>query len=308
MGKKRSAAELKEEGTALGAQIDVARKRPVNFALLMGKEGLVLETDLKRNCEVLWRNAKKAGGGSKGAMGTMSVSGRVIELTCVDDSAPSHLPKLAKKWLTERGQPYKVTMITPSGSVGDEHDEDEEKQVANVDSGLMTDAMEEQGASVPGSDVMEGEEEEIQMRPAPESQSELNTQSTEGPDGDAPEGPAGPLIDAPVKIGNEPAKRELTAEFGQVRKDLLKSIAKAEDPAREAIQQQIAQFGELVKSNDLTGAERLMDELSLAQETVTESQRTRARERVSQIATMVGDIEAELDALEAELNKQEAAQ
>ncbi len=305
MAKKKSAAELKEEGTALGTQIAVARKRPVNFALLMGKEGLVLETDLKKNCEVLWRNAKKVGGGSKGAMGTMSVSGKVIELTCVDDSAPSHLPKLAKKWLTERGQPYKVIMNTPSGSVGDEDDdEEEETQAAGADRKRMTDATEEEGVSVPGSDVMEGEEEEIQTRPSPE----MNTQVTEGPDGDAPEGPVDPQSDGPVRIGKEPAKRDLTTEFGQVRKDLLKSIAKVEAPAREAIQQQIAQFGELMKSNDFTGAERLMDDLSVAQETVTESQRTRARDSVSQIATMVGDIEAELDALEAEMSKQEVTQ
>ncbi|MEM1429105.1 MAG: hypothetical protein AAGG09_06585 [Pseudomonadota bacterium] len=126
MAKKRSAAELKEEAAAVGAQLATARKKPVNFALLMAKEGIVLETDMKKSSDVLWRTAKKQkGGGSKGAQGTMKVNGKVIELTCPDDSAPTQLPKLAKKHLSELGHPYKVILITPSGQIGGE-DEDEE--------------------------------------------------------------------------------------------------------------------------------------------------------------------------------------
>lgn len=123
MAAKKSAAELKEEGAALGQQIAIARKRPVNFALLMGKEGLVLETDLRKAPDILWRTAKKVSGGSKGAKGQMTVNGKVITLTCGDDDAPAHLPKLAVKFLRDRGQPYKVRMVTPSGEFSDGEDD-----------------------------------------------------------------------------------------------------------------------------------------------------------------------------------------
>ncbi|MEM1428252.1 MAG: hypothetical protein AAGG09_02230 [Pseudomonadota bacterium] len=149
MAKKKSAAELKQEGVALGEQIAQARKKVVNFALSMGKEGLVLETDLKKSPDVLWRAAKKLGG-PKGAQGQMKVTGKVIELTCVDDSAPTQLPKLAKKFLNERGQPYKVVMITPSGQIGDGDDE-EEGETATAEAGTMEEAPppEEEGTTAP---------------------------------------------------------------------------------------------------------------------------------------------------------------
>lgn len=127
MAKKKSPAELKEEGVALGEKIAQARKKPYKFALSIGKEGLILETDLKKSPDILWRNAKKAGGGPKGAMGMMSVKGKIIELTCEDDSAPQNLPKMAKKFFAERGQPYKFVIITPAGELSDDEDEDEEE-------------------------------------------------------------------------------------------------------------------------------------------------------------------------------------
>ncbi len=130
MAKKKSPAELKEEGIALGEKINAARKKPYNFALSMGKDSLVLETHLNKTPDVLWRTAKKNGGGPKGAMGTMSVKGKIIELTCVDDSAPGSLSKLAKKFFAERGQPYKVVLITPSGEMKDDADEDEAPKAA----------------------------------------------------------------------------------------------------------------------------------------------------------------------------------
>lgn len=123
MAARKSAAELKEEGAALGQQIAIARKKPVNFALLMGKDSLVLETDIRKGPDILWRMAKKVSGGSKGARGQMTVNGKVITLTCPDDEAPAHLPKLAVKFFRERGQPYKVVMVTPSGEFSDGEDD-----------------------------------------------------------------------------------------------------------------------------------------------------------------------------------------
>lgn len=130
MAKKKSPSELKEEGVVLGEKIAAARKKPYKFALSIGKDGLVLETDLKKSPDILWRNAKKAGGGPKGAMGMMSVKGKIIELTCEDDSAPQNLPKMAKKFFAERGQPYKFVIKTPAGELSDDDDEEEELQMA----------------------------------------------------------------------------------------------------------------------------------------------------------------------------------
>ncbi|MGB5560211.1 MAG: hypothetical protein WBN04_19630 [Paracoccaceae bacterium] len=132
MAKKKSPAELKEEGVALGEQIAQARKKPYKFALSIGKDGLVLETDLKKSPDILWRNAKKNGGGPKGAMGMISVKGKTVELTCEDDSAPRNLPKMAKKFFSERGQPYKFVIITPSGELSDEDDDDDEEELQLV--------------------------------------------------------------------------------------------------------------------------------------------------------------------------------
>ncbi|MEM6828059.1 MAG: hypothetical protein AAF553_08955 [Pseudomonadota bacterium] len=168
MAKKKSSAELKEEGIALGEQITLARKRTVNFALLMSKEGLVLQTDVKKGPDILWRNAKKMGGGPKGAMGTMAVKGKVIELNCLDDSAPNQLPKLAKKWLAERGQAYKVIMITPSGEIGDEEgDEALEDEVMAEDAGgagagADGDRTEQDAAAAPEPEIANADAEETE--------------------------------------------------------------------------------------------------------------------------------------------------
>ncbi len=174
MAKKKSPAELKEEGVALGEKIAQARKKPYKFALSIGKEGLVLETDLKKSPDILWRNAKKAGGGPKGAMGMMSVKGKIIELDCTDDSAPQNLPKLAKKFFAERGQPYKFVIKTPAGELSDDDNEEEEEL---------------QMASPP-----EEEEEELQMAVPPR--------------GDAPP----PEETAPPSASDEDAVDEETRE------------------------------------------------------------------------------------------------
>lgn len=121
---KKSAADLKAEGAELSTLIASVRKRPHNFALLIGKDGLVLEAHPKKSPDIMRRQAKANGGGPKGAVGQMSLSGKVLTLTCQDDSAPKTLPKLAKKHFSERGLAYKVLLETPSGVVSDDDEED----------------------------------------------------------------------------------------------------------------------------------------------------------------------------------------
>ena len=119
MASKKTAAELKQEAAALSDQFANARKKPLNFAWLIGKEGLVLETDLKKSPDVLWRTARKNGGGSKGAQGQISVTGKTIRLICDSDEAPTQLPKLVRRFLSERGLAYSIVLITPSGEFAD---------------------------------------------------------------------------------------------------------------------------------------------------------------------------------------------
>lgn len=128
MASKRTSAELKQEAAALSDQLAGARNKLLNFALLIGKDGLFLETDLKKSPEVLWRAARKNGGGPKGAQGQISVTGKSIQLTCDSDEAPAQLPKLVKRFLSERGLAYSIVLITPSGQFTDG-----EEQAANDD-------------------------------------------------------------------------------------------------------------------------------------------------------------------------------
>ncbi len=125
MAKKKSPAELKQEGAALATLIATARKRDHNFALLIGKEGIVLEADPKKSADVMRRLAKAGGGGAKGAQGVMRVVGKVVEFHCSEEDPPRALRKLAQQHFRERSQQYKIMILTPSGAeTGDDDDAD----------------------------------------------------------------------------------------------------------------------------------------------------------------------------------------
>ncbi|MEM1428883.1 MAG: hypothetical protein AAGG09_05450 [Pseudomonadota bacterium] len=129
---KKSPAELKAEGAELGTLIAAVRKRPHNFALLIGKEGLVLEAHPKKGADLMRRAAKAKGAGPKGAAGTMTLSGKVISLHCEDENFPGSLPKLAKKHFSERGLAYKVVVVLPDGGELSDGEEDEAEDNAEV--------------------------------------------------------------------------------------------------------------------------------------------------------------------------------
>jgi len=133
---KKSSAELKAEGAELSALVATARRRPMNFALLIGKEGIFLEAHPTKAPDVMRRQAKANGGGPKGAQGVMAVSGKLIELTCETDDVPRNLGKLAKRHLAERGIAFKVVLILPGG----ERLEDEEDGEASSDGGMETES------------------------------------------------------------------------------------------------------------------------------------------------------------------------
>lgn len=117
-------ADLKEEGKALGGIIANARKAELNFALLMGKAGLVLEADRRRPAETLKRTAKSNGGGAKGVWGTMRVEANRVILTC-EEEPPGGFKSVAKKHFAERGFPIQVVMHLKGAEPSDEEDDGE---------------------------------------------------------------------------------------------------------------------------------------------------------------------------------------
>ncbi|MFK7836337.1 MAG: hypothetical protein AB8B60_08970 [Sulfitobacter sp.] len=120
MAKKPSPAELKTQGVELGKTLAAIRKAEHNFAMQIGKEGIVFMADKKKPADALWRIAKKEGGSSKGAKGTCTMKGKNLVIDCDEpDKMPSSLPRLAKVYFAERGQPAKVVLV------GEEEEEDE---------------------------------------------------------------------------------------------------------------------------------------------------------------------------------------
>lgn len=119
-------ADASGEEVDLKTVFKTARRRPLNFALLVGKDGLVLETHLKRPPEALRRAAKQKGGGHKGAVGQMAVNGQIVELRCVNENVPRNLPKLARKHFTAQGFKFRFSVVLPGGEVIGDAEEGEE--------------------------------------------------------------------------------------------------------------------------------------------------------------------------------------
>lgn len=170
MAKKKSPAELKAEGEELAAKLASARKKEYNFALMISKDGMVFETDLKKGPDILWRNGRKAGGTAKGAKGKVRVKGKVVELYCNPDDVPGSLTQVAKKFFAERGQPYKFVIVPPSEAEAASTDTEEEEVQASA--GRRGPAEEETASTAQQeqteeaveavAEAMEEEEEEIQ--------------------------------------------------------------------------------------------------------------------------------------------------
>ncbi len=119
---KKTKAELVQEGKELNSVLTAIRKKPHNFALLVGKDGLILETDLKKSPEGLRTKAKKAGGGAKGAVGEITATGKDITLKLAEgENPPGTLARMFKTHLRERGIAANVTLLDSAGTaVGEE--------------------------------------------------------------------------------------------------------------------------------------------------------------------------------------------
>ena len=150
---RKSAAELKQEAAALNDVIAQGRKKALNFALIMGKDGCALEAHPTKGADVMFRQAKAAAGGTRGTQGVMNVSGKVIEFTCESDDFPSSLPKAFKRHMKERGLAFKVAMILPGGeTLTDGDDDDEDAAVGAPDDGAP-DTVADDGEAAPDTAV-----------------------------------------------------------------------------------------------------------------------------------------------------------
>ena len=131
---KPDKAKLKEEGAALKELVKSARKKILNFALLQGPDGMVLETHVRKPTGTLRKLAKANGGGTKGTMGQLRVEGKQLILK-VEDEPPGTFPKLLKVHFSTRGLAMKVIFELPGGGIMDdgEPSEDSDSAVARGD-------------------------------------------------------------------------------------------------------------------------------------------------------------------------------
>lgn len=141
-------AEQIEEMKSL---IGVARKRPLNFGLCIGKqpEGTVLEMHRVKNPETLGLLAKKSGETGKIAVGTLAVKGKIVTLSCAEDP-PAGLAKRTKQFLKFFDLKMNVRVADTEGTVLDEDVDDdggpEEADAAAVDMATADGATEDGAA------------------------------------------------------------------------------------------------------------------------------------------------------------------
>ena len=284
MAKKKSPAELKQEGVELAAQIAAVRKKPHNFALLMGKDGLFFETHLKKSPEILWRTAKKAGGGPKGVMGTVTAKGKIIEMNCLADGAPSSLPKLAKKHFAERGQPFKFILNMPGGTLSDGEDgeapgEDLEprrkaliaefkklapdlKLVLDASDPETKKAMTAQAAEftkqVKGEDLDRAEA-LLKELTAKSEEMKNKPRRDAGPSVPPPQGEKPGSVEAPQTGTPDAVRRaELTAEFVKLQPDLMKALASSNEGLRKKAKTLSDMFAQDMKAGNFDKAAKTL--------------------------------------------------
>lgn len=98
--------DLKAEGKALAGLLADARKKPLNFAMLLSAGGIVVEADKIKSVEAM-RKAARAAGGGQGCWGRMSLEGKTLLLDCVA-APPGSLEKAAQRHFSERGHMVRI--------------------------------------------------------------------------------------------------------------------------------------------------------------------------------------------------------
>ena len=131
---KKSKSELAEEGKAISETLKAARKAPHNFALFHGKDDLIFVAHRTKNKSAVRQIAKSEGATAKGAVGALLVNGKVADLIVEDpDSTPANFAKVFRKFLIARGIGMKVRLLSETGDVLDDGDEEEENGASGPD-------------------------------------------------------------------------------------------------------------------------------------------------------------------------------
>lgn len=168
----KSPAELKSEGEELKALFAKIKKKPHNCAILMSKDGVVVEAHVKKSADILVKAAKKKGGMAKGAWGVATMEGQVLILDPINEKVPGNLGKIAKKFFTERSLKLRLEIKEPDEEVSASAEETTEE--SSVSGGGEAAAPEEESSvSGGGEDASEdgestsvsgGGEEEVDKR------------------------------------------------------------------------------------------------------------------------------------------------
>ena len=105
--------QLKKEGEDLKALLAKIKKKQYNCAILVSKDGVVIEAHIKKSPDILVKLAKKNGGTAKGAWGTITMDGQVLILDPINDKVPGNLPKLCKTYFGARGLKNRLEIKEP---------------------------------------------------------------------------------------------------------------------------------------------------------------------------------------------------
>src|SRR5690606_38741352 len=116
--------EEEADDTDAVAVIVKARKRPMNVAWFLGPDGLVLRAHPRKPLDTLRRQAMAEGAQPRGALGVMTVTGKLVSISC-EEAPPRSFPKKARQWLADMGQTFKIRIMLPGGESLDSDDEDE---------------------------------------------------------------------------------------------------------------------------------------------------------------------------------------
>lgn len=146
--------------------IAVARKRPLQFGICLGKkpETTVFIMHRLKDGEILGRRAKKEGETAKIAYGEVNAKGKKLMLSCVGDPPPG-IAKRLRLFLKGHDLPMKVLVLDPLGGLLEDDGEPEEEDGGEVEAEAdETEADEAGAAPEPAADPLEANWEKV--RPA----------------------------------------------------------------------------------------------------------------------------------------------
>jgi len=124
--------------------ISVARKRPLQFGLCLGKqpEGTVFVLHRMKDAEVLKRQAKKEGDSPRLACGEVTVKGKKMMLQCRDD-IPAGIAKKLRQFLMGVGMKMKIVALNAAGEVLEDDGEEEEEDALEAEENLADEAVDD---------------------------------------------------------------------------------------------------------------------------------------------------------------------